>query len=600
MHTFNQCLPLLVPFVPGETAFSLASRLARRNGIGRLVNFCSDVGLNYKELIVGDGVQIERLAMLAAVDADELKFWTPRVLERGWFQLGKAELKFTSFTRNRTKVCPQCLKEDRNLDPKSLPAHRGIWQLNSIRSCHIHNCTLQELPASNSGKPQFDFAEIMDTATITPGKPLDPATQEFEKHLVTRITGTEDSSWFGRLPFHVASQTAENLGAVLLYGPDRHRDTLTSKEWIDAGAHGYTNMRYGAWLVKDALVRFQRKAPIDHTFYRTRFKLFFDWLRERDEDPAFDVIRDLVREFVFTKYPIPTGSVVLGKPCPKQTVFTISKAIRTFGISQKHLGMRLEDLGIAQIAKSGKSYELKRYIDEDLILKIKTDIEQLQNASETSDELGMHYLVLRQLSAAGLIKKFFSSPKASPLYHPKELERFRAQFRELDQDQEITDGWEEIATAAKRFKCPIAKAVNLILEHKLPLRRNSKHSGSFSDLCVNIYALSDLLRLSTANTLSLGSASSQLDINMRALNSLIDLRLLRVVTTKDVDGPDIRTSIDSRSFDQFRRDHISLKELALQNDRPPDEELSRCLEIGAIPLDLKSRNSIVFRRSDVI
>lgn len=212
----------------------------------------------------------------------------------------------------------------------------------------------------------------------------------------------------------------------------------------------------------------------------------------------------------------------------------------------------------------------------------------------------MHYLVLRQLSAAGLIKKFFSNPKASPFYHPKELERFRAQFKELVRDQEITDGWEEITTAAKRFKCPIAKAVNLILEHRLPLRRTSKQSEKFSDLCVNIYALSDLLWLSTANTLSLGSASSQLDINMRALNGLIDRGLLRVVASKDADGLYIRTSIDSRSFDQFRRDHISLKELARQNDRPPEQELSRCSEIGAIPLDLKSRNSIVFRRSDVI
>lgn len=600
MHTFNQRLPLLVPFVPGETAFSLASRIARRNGIGRLVNFCSDVGLNYKELILGDNEQIERLAMLAAVDAEALKFWTPRVLERGWFQLGKAELKFTCFTRNRTKVCPQCLKEDRNLNPKSLPAHRGIWQLNAIRSCHIHNCTLQELPASKSGKPQFDFAEVVDTAEITPSDPIDPATQEFEKHLVRRITGTENKSWFGRLPFHVVSQTAENLGALLLYGPDRHRDTLTSKEWIDAGAHGYTNMRHGAWLVKDALARFQRKAPIDHTLYRTRFKLFFDWLRERDEDPAFDVIRDLVREFVFTNYPIPTGSIVLGQPCPKQTMFTISKASRTFGISQRQLGMRLKDLSIAKRVKGGTSYELKRYIDEELILQIKTDIEQLTNATQTSELLGINRFILKQLTQAGLLKKFFTDLRASPRYHPQELQKFTEQFASLIQHHDITDDWETIGVAAKSLKCPMTKAVNLILEHKLPLRRSSKRSGKFSELCVNIYALSDLLQLSAANTLSLGSASSQLDINMRALNSLIDLGLLRVVSTKDTDGPDIRTSIDSRSFDQFRRDHISLKELARQNERPPDEELSRCSEIGAIPLDLKSRNSIVFRRTDVI
>ena len=46
-------LPLRVTCIPGESATSFASRLARRNGVGRLVTFCSDVGIDYGQLMNG-------------------------------------------------------------------------------------------------------------------------------------------------------------------------------------------------------------------------------------------------------------------------------------------------------------------------------------------------------------------------------------------------------------------------------------------------------------------------------------------------------------------------------------------------------------------
>ena len=58
-------LPLCVAHMPGESATSFASRLARRNGVRRLVTFCSDVGLDYSQLMNGAPAEIERLAAWA-------------------------------------------------------------------------------------------------------------------------------------------------------------------------------------------------------------------------------------------------------------------------------------------------------------------------------------------------------------------------------------------------------------------------------------------------------------------------------------------------------------------------------------------------------
>ena len=61
-------LPLTVDLVPGECATSLGSRLARRNGVQRLITFCSDVGIDYFALANGDPQEVTRLGALAGVD----------------------------------------------------------------------------------------------------------------------------------------------------------------------------------------------------------------------------------------------------------------------------------------------------------------------------------------------------------------------------------------------------------------------------------------------------------------------------------------------------------------------------------------------------
>ena len=49
---------LRVPAIVGECATSLASRLAVRNGVSRMIHFCSDVGIDYFALIQGDPIAV--------------------------------------------------------------------------------------------------------------------------------------------------------------------------------------------------------------------------------------------------------------------------------------------------------------------------------------------------------------------------------------------------------------------------------------------------------------------------------------------------------------------------------------------------------------
>ena len=89
MFSSLERLPLTVDLVLGESATSLGSRLARRNGVQRLITFCSDVGIDYFALANGAPQEVARLAALAGVDSVTLQLGTPQLIEPGCFRLGK-------------------------------------------------------------------------------------------------------------------------------------------------------------------------------------------------------------------------------------------------------------------------------------------------------------------------------------------------------------------------------------------------------------------------------------------------------------------------------------------------------------------------------
>lgn len=97
-----------------------------------------------------------------------------------------------------------------------------------------------------------------------------------EAYLLERIMRGPGQAWIDRLPFHVAAQTCENFGALILLGPDAARDKMTDSEWQQAGAVGFSVLKQGPQALTDKLKDLQRASPLDAVLYRSRYRLFFD------------------------------------------------------------------------------------------------------------------------------------------------------------------------------------------------------------------------------------------------------------------------------------------------------------------------------------
>lgn len=492
---FYTTLPISVEPVEGESATSLASRLAKRNGAPRLITFCSDMGVSHRDLTNGDQTEIEHIAALAGHEPERLLFWTPQHRSPGWFNLGRERIKFTAFARTHTRGCPLCLQEYAASGADIHLAHRGLWQLSSIRTCALHGCTLVPLPAAPSNKDIFDFARLAERHVETSISRAPENATALERYLGSRIIAGPGKSWIDSLPFHVAAQTADNLGILLTLGPDAKRSAISDLQWAAAGAAGFQALTMGPDGLRQALAEMKRGHVNDAGRYLSRYRFFFDWLRYRDDDRDFDGMRDLVREFIWQNFPVAEKAKVLGKACPRQFVHSISTAVTKTGITKRQLGRRLCAMGLAYPNGDDLGFGIHDYISDEVVMKIASEFSGVLNATEAAAFLGIKRFLLTQLTKPNLITTFVRDDKALPLYHTSVLTAFMSELENLRERGTPEDGWLEIASAAHRAKITTERAVSLILLHKLPLRCYRSEIAGFRDLLVDVATLREAIGL---------------------------------------------------------------------------------------------------------
>ncbi|RDW13789.1 TniQ family protein [Paracoccus thiocyanatus] len=596
MFTATNPLPLTVPTVVGESATSFASRLARRNGVPRMITFCSDVGIDYFALVNGGPVEIQRLAVLGGIDPVPLQAATPSLVEPGWFRLGKERIKFTGFIRTTLRVCPRCVHE---APDRTGIVHHGAWQLAAIRTCAKHGCHLVAAPKPKNGNDCFDHVPMLDSFKPTGGDLAVSQNMELERYLTERIQNGPGQTWLDRLPLHIAAQTCEMFGALLTLGPRVKRTEPTDAQWAAAGTAGLSILRGGPDALRQKLKDIQDSHPVGEKLYRSHYGVFFDWLRSRDDDPDFDVVRDVVREFIFENFPVTVGSIVLGKPCPEQLVHSFSTAKQVFGIPHHRLGQKLVTLGIAKPHASDRFYTLTRYIPTVLLIDIIAELGARISAKEAAKVIGVETVVLARLAHHGLIPKQSEYGKRSTIYRPEDLEAFLEQLRGLAKPAGAIKDLIDISTAARRRGVTIAALTKLILAHRIPLYFEGFSAEDFRAFRVHPSSLNGIYRRPQEPVVSSWSVARLLKISRPTVYRLRQAGFLTPPTKRKSAG--IRSGKYScrKSFEDFQAAHISLNELIERSGRSADDEFNHRISNGALPLPLGLQSTMIFRRNDV-
>lgn len=596
MFSATRPLPLTISTLYGESATSFASRLARRNGVPRMITFCSDVGIDYFALVNGDPIEIQRLAVLGGVDAHHLQVATPHLIAPSWFRLGQETVKFTGFIRTTLRICPRCLREA--AAPLDV-IHHGIWQLAAIRTCARHGCHLVAVPKPKNGNDGFDHIPMLEG--FEPNEAIFAAEDqlELERYVTRRISGRPRRTWLDSLPLHVAAQTCEMFGALLTLGPQMKRAALDDTQWVAAGTAGLKILHGGPESLCTTLKEIQNNHAVGEKLYRSHYGIFFDWLRSRNDDGDFDVVRDIVRDFIFKNFPVTTGSIVLGKPCPEQQVHSFTTTQQIFGISHHKLGRKLANIGMARLHSSGRFYVLEKYLPNALMIEICAEVNALLGAKEAAKILGIHYVLLDRLASQGLVKKHYDDDQDTAYYNRADIDQFVNNLRTRTRRTVEGEQYVPIGVAARLRGEKVAPLTEKILTIGVQLYSEREHPTGFREFLINSRDLVRFHARKRAPILSSKEICGLLKINRRTVYCLQETGVLQGAPQTRGQWVHRGRYSTAVSVEKFHKEFISTDELIEVSGRSRHAEYFFQIKKGVKPLALVKRCSKIYRRSDV-
>ena len=599
MLTTIKPLPLHVTPVPGESATSLASRVARKNGTASLQSFCADMSISYRALKVGDPVEIERVAALAGCDPTTLRNWTPHAPSKTDYQLGAEAPRFTAYSRSSIRGCPKCAAEARSKHGAHGPFHLGIWQLTSIRTCAQHSCMLIEVPPPTHHKHSYDFARMVDNMNLSDVQPVAEEARSLERYLIGRLEGASSGCWLDTLDFHVAAQLCENFGLLLTNGPKASRTETTERQWLEAGAAGYNVLRNGPDQMFAALEELRMKAgPGCHT-YGAIAGSFLTWLSQREDDAAFNGIRQMVFDYILRTYPVLVGSTVLRIRCDRQQVYSLRKGAKAYGIDERMLRHKLVECG--DISKSGKSGAItyRRYPSRETLQQLADETNGLLRGFDAADYLGLDIHLLRTFVVEGLVKKAGEMARNAPYFRRKDLDAFLGRlYRQTRPKLEPANDEIPLIAATPACQCSTLELLHLIFEHDIPLRCAAGTDPRFNDFLISVERAKTAIGQSAVGAISMSEAAGKLGVDTATIRNLVNAGYLSAAP-KTAKSSERWLVVDEASVTTFGERYISAADLARELRRDTANLCRELYKNGVEPLVFNGENRIIFRRRDV-
>ncbi len=212
-----------LPFEHDETPMSWAARQAAFHMGGRVMPFLNALEIPAPDLACGKPEAIERLCKRAGQDPVPVFNNAIMALGDRRYRLRECEFSAEFTTGVVTRVCPLCLKEDRDMAtwPRAATRHRLHWRLNPIRTCRRHRVSLVNLRMGR-WDDMLHEVQAMDDAVSAAytvacrSEPQDPS--ELQCYVEDRLQGLSGPAWLDGQAIDQACRAAEMLGGLMAFG----------------------------------------------------------------------------------------------------------------------------------------------------------------------------------------------------------------------------------------------------------------------------------------------------------------------------------------------------------------------------------------------
>lgn len=517
------------------------------------------------------GVAPEALAANAFVKTGERRY-----LLRG------QELVRGSLRRATVAVCPKCLASDiadaPHLRAELAPYQRALWQIAAVKTCPIHTTPLAILDKDLTPSLLHDWfrhvskvlPNLSRMAAETGTRPL----TGLEAYTVNRIDGVAAPSvLLDGMPLHVTIAGCELFGAVASLGRMPNLKTLTDDEWRCAGAAGFNILNRG----KPAADTFLHSLQASYPYRRTGkegpqavFGRIYQVLEFGREDPAYDPLRDLVGDFIRTRFPVGPGDTVFGKPVEHRALHSI----RTLSIETKLHPKRLRKLlaasgvlhdGAADLADGNCLFDAEKGS-----LTAREALAATISVQKAGQYLNAPRVQRDMLYRSGLIDPRLCAGEhgAADQFAPEDLDAFLDRLLYGAKPTKIVGrGRANIPNTAKFACCASEEVVRLILDRKVQRKWRLTSERGYMSVLVDVEEIRALVRGPDHGGYTSLQIKDKLSTTAKVAAALIKHGHLRSITVVNPVNRCPTVVVPVAEVERFDQEYVSLFALARRQRR---------------------------------
>lgn len=316
---------------------------------------------------------------------------------------------------------------------------------------------------------------------------------------------------------------------------------------------------------------------------------------------AFDGIRDLVREFIWTNFPVPKGGLVLGEECPRQYIHTPRTASKAFDVSSWKIEQRLVQLGFADRPVGARRPVMQDYPDVELIQRVVRDIRGLWSAKKAKDFLGIEAATLLLLVKAGWLTVEMKLGTKAPYYNGEKITAFLQRFRTqcIARNPHVDDA-APLSRIANRCQSSLEEILRVVFEERLPLVADDPETAQFHDFRVSLADVREVAATNNDAVCTLSEAADLMSTDTKTVRALISCGHLSTVSPFSKRRHQRWHIVSKASITEFNKQFISLRALSKVQGKTPGPLSLQLAKDAVSPLALRAKTQRIFRRCDVL
>ncbi|MCZ7854827.1 TniQ family protein [Agrobacterium salinitolerans] len=599
----------LLPFNQRETVASYCSRLAAACGYRHARSFGADLGFSFQGLAIGNEEDIDTFSRLVDRSSASLSAGVVTTVGR-MNEIAGHKLSRGLMQRQRLRYCPCCVGDDERGQAGRF-GHRAFgrieWLVNAVRTCTAHNVMI--VTSEIVPPPMFlhDFAANLANETTGDAGIVIPQAMEpdsLQRHVEARLrSATTTSAWLDSMPLHVAIRLCETVGASERNGLRFRSDRIDPIEWSACAGAGYDLLCGGEADFRGWLEKLLSDFALGQSDMggRVLFGRLYERLAHETDDPAFDPVRDIMRDVALGSLPLGPGDDFFG-PVRYRRLHSVQSASRQFGIHPKRLRKLLVNSGMIPAKDVAKTFERILLPAADME-KFVAEAQAGLDVPEAKIRLGVSRIQFDILVEHRLIVPVAGDRWASELvsvdrrFAPDDLDDLLARLREsvtMEPWSEMVD----IAVACRRTNCQFMEVMEMLLNRSLKKVAIEPGHQGISGFRLEVDEVRRMTAGEDHGCYAISDLQSLIPASSRIVSGLLSDGWIATVERRNPAKRYMQKVVEPETLAKFKEEFISLGNLA-SSRRTRTWSLKRQLEERSIEPKFIVAEMPFYRRADL-